>query len=305
MENVAGAGAIEQGSAQPNTIQREQASLRSLVAMERMKIVKRPMTWITFLILIGGVAAIVLLAYLSIHAARLTPAQKTSRLNNFILPTGITRSFEIGGFLGQILLVVVAASLVGSEYGWGTIRVMVGTGARRTKLLVAKLIAVTQTTVVYLLGAALAGSAASLIVTVAGGHTLTLGTVNGAWWGDLGLMILRSFFVLWVMVVLAFSIASVTRSVAAGIAVGIGWPFLEQILAALLGLLGNIGDEVRKWLISTNTSALTQRNGFGHQSIASGTPGAWHAFLVLLVYCVVLLAIAIIAFRRRDIASGS
>jgi ABC-type transport system involved in multi-copper enzyme maturation permease subunit len=273
--------------------------------MERLKILKRPMTWITFLIIVAGTAAIVFIAYLTIHASDVKPAEKASRIADFTWPTGITRSFDIGGFLGQILLVVVAASLVGSEYGWGTIRVMVGTGASRTKLLLAKLIAVSLAAIIFLLGAAAAGSLASLINTVAGGHTLTLGTVNGAWWGDLALMILRSWFALWVMVVLAFSIASVTRSVAAGIAVGIGWPFLEQILAALLGLVGNIGDEIRKWLISTNTNALVTRNGFGHHTVDSGTPGAWHAFLVLLVYAVVLLVISFVVFQRRDIPSGT
>ena len=289
----------------PITVPRAQASLGSLVSMERMKLIKRPMTWITFLILVAGVAAIIFLAYISLHASNVRPDEKANRLHNFTWPTGIVRSFDISGFLGQIVMVVLAASLVGSEYGWGTIRVMVGTGASRTKLLLAKLLALTGATIVFLVAAAAAGSLASLVNTVAGGHPVTLGTVNAAWWGDLALMIARSSFVLWVMVVLAFSIASLTRSVAAGIAVGIGWPFLEQILAALIGLLGNIGDEIKKWLISTNTSALTQRNGFGPHTVDSGTPGAWHAFLVLIVYAVVLLVVAFTVFWRRDISSGA
>ncbi len=290
---------------QRRSFSRHQASLGALVSMERMKIVKRPMTWITFLIIVLGTAAIVFIAYLTIHASNVRPDEKATRITNFTWPTGITRSFDIGGFLGQIVLVVVAASLVGSEYSWGTIRVMVGTGASRTKLLLAKLITLTVAPLIFLLGAVAAGSLAALINTVAGGHTLTLGTVNGAWWGDLALMILRSWFALWVMVVLAFSIASLTRSVAAGIAVGIGWPFLEQILAALIGLIGNIGDEIHKWLISTNTNALTTRNGFGHHTVDPNTPGAWHAFLVLVVYSAVLLVVTFVVFRRRDIASGS
>ena len=304
MADVLNSGAVGQ-TPRSSAIPRARASLRSLVSMERMKLVKRPMTWITFLILVAGVAAIIFLAYISLHASNVRPDQKAERLHNFTWPVGIVRSFDISGFLGQIVMVVLAASLVGSEYGWGTIRVMVGTGASRIKLLLAKLLALTGATIVFLLAAAAAGSLASLINTVAGGHPITLGTVNAAWWGDLALMILRSSFVLWVMVVLAFSIASLTRSVATGIAVGIGWPFLEQILAALIGLLGNIGDEIKKWLISTNTSALTQRNGFGPHTVDPGTPGAWHAFLVLMVYCVVLLVLAFTVFWRRDISSGS
>jgi ABC-2 type transport system permease protein len=287
------------------TRKRSPASLRALISMERMKIIKRPMTWITFLILVGATMAIVILAYVSIRASNVDAVEKANRLANFLLPTGIKRSFEISGFFGQIILVVVAASVVGSEYSWGTIRMMVGTGVARSKLLLAKLIALTQTTIVFLVLAVAAGTFASFLVTVISGHTLTLGTVNSAWWGDLALMTVRGIFVLWVMMVLAFSIASITRSVAAGIAVGIGWPFLEQIGSALLGLLGSIGDTVHKWLISTNTNALMAHSGFGPQTVDKGTPTVWHAFFVLLFYAAVLLVITFAVFRQRDISSGS
>lgn len=299
--NITAAGSTTQSLG----IRREQASLWALTSMERMKILKRPMTWVTFLLLVIGVAAFVVVAYIAIRASNLDAARKATRILNFIWPTGITRSFEITNFLGQILLIVMAASVVGSEYGWGTIRALVGTGASRTKLLAAKLIALTLTTAVYLVAAAAAGTLASLVVTLAGGHPVTLGTVNATWWGNLALMILRTFFVLWVMMVLAFTVTSLTRSVAAGIAVGIGWTFLEQIVAALLGLLGNIGAEVHKWLISTNTMALMQRNGLVSPTIEPGTPSAWRAFAILAIYSVVLLVFAFGVFRRRDITTGS
>ncbi|HVB65791.1 MAG TPA: ABC transporter permease subunit [Nitrolancea sp.] len=304
MANAAGLTAPG-ANVERRTRERTPASLRALVSMERIKIVKRPMTWITLLILVAATAAIVILAYVTIHASNIDPVRKASRLNNFILPTGIQRSFEISGFFGQIVLVVIAASMVGAEFSWGTIRMMVGTGVARSKLLLAKLIALTLTTIVFLVLAVAAGTFASFLVTVISGHTLTLGTVNSAWWGDLALMTVRGFFVLWVMMVLAFSIASITRSTAAGIAVGIGWPFLERIGTALLGLIGSIGDTINKWLISTNSNALIAHSGFGPQTIAKGTPTVWHAFGVLLLYSVVLLAITFAIFRKRDIASGS
>ncbi|HEX3723418.1 MAG TPA: ABC transporter permease subunit [Nitrolancea sp.] len=288
-----------------NRRQRHPASLASLVSMERIKIMKRPMTWITLLILVAATMAIVIIAYISIHASNLTAAQKADRIHNFTLPTGIQRSFEISGFFGAVVLVVLSASIVGSEYSWGTIRMMVGTGVTRSKLLLAKLIALSLATIVFVVVSAAAGSLASLLVTVLGGHTLTLGTVNSTWWGDLGLMLVRSFFARWVWVVVAFAIASIFRSVAAGIAVGIGWTFLEQIGAALLGLIGSIGDTINRYLISTNTAALTARNGFSPQSVDKGTPSSLHAFAVLVVYTAVLLAITFVVFRRRDIASGS
>jgi ABC-type transport system involved in multi-copper enzyme maturation permease subunit len=273
--------------------------------MEGIKIVKRPMTWVTFFLLVAATGAIIILPYIAIHVSNQTAAQKADSTRDFILPHGIVQSFEICAFFARVLLVVVAASVVGSEYSWGTIRVMIGTGVSRSKLLLAKLIALTLTTVGFLVVAVAAGTLASLLVTVLGGHPLTLGTVNGAWWGDLVLMTLRTIFAVWVIVVLAFSVSSLTRSLAAGIAVGIGWPYIEQIGAALLGLIGSVGNTINNWLISTNAVALVIRSGLGPRTVERGTPGAWHAFGVLAVYCVVLLTATFVVFRRRDIASGS
>lgn len=284
---------------------RPRASLAALISMEWIKIVKRPMTWITFIMLVAATAAIIILPYIAINVSNLTAAQKAERSRDFILPHGIIQSFDTSAFIGRIFLAVVAALVIGSEYSWGTIRVMIGTGVSRSKLLLAKLIALTVTTIIFMVVAAAAGTLASLLMTVLGGHKLTLGTVNGAWWGDLLLMTVRTIFAIWIIVVLAFSIASLTRSVAAGIAVGIGWPYIEQIGAALLGLIGSVGETVNKWLISTNALALVARNGFGPRTVESGTPSSWHAFGVLVFYSVILLALAFVVFRRRDIALGS
>jgi len=288
----------------PAPYRAEQPGLGAITAMERFKLRKRPMTWITFGLLVGGVALIISLAYISLHASDVSPAERADRLHNFLLPNGITRSFQIVGFLGQILIVVLGASLIGAEYSWGTIRILVGTGGSRTRLLAAKLIALAQATIVYLVAATVVGSVTSLVVSLVSGHAVTLGTVDASWWGDLALMMVRVAYVLLVMGVFAFSIASLTRSVAAGIGIGIGWVFLERILSAFLGLLGNVGDAISKGLISTNTASLIERNGFEPQHLESGTPGAWQATGVLFVYTAVLLVVTFVVFRRRDITTG-
>jgi uncharacterized protein (TIGR03382 family) len=59
-----------------------------------------------------------------------------------------------------------------------------------------------------------------------------------------------------------------------------------------------MGEIIRGGLISWNTSALTNRNGFG-------MPPEYQAAGILALYCILLLAFAWLVFRRRDIASGS
>jgi hypothetical protein len=77
--------------------------LRAVVAMERLKLRKRPITWITFLLMTGGTAGIMVLGYLSIRSSGMEAEIKAANLANFILPAGIQRSFDIAPVLGMIL----------------------------------------------------------------------------------------------------------------------------------------------------------------------------------------------------------
>ena len=173
------------------------------------------------------------------------------------------RSIEITGVLGMILLVVLAAGLIGSEYGWGTIRPLVGSGTSRSKIFLAKLLALVEVVTIFVVLAIAAGCLASLALTWFEGKPIVLGPVDVTWVTDLVLSIARTVFVIFVSATVAFSVAYVTRSLAAGIGIGIGWTILEQILSLFLVRLGHMGEIIRDGLVSWNTSALTNRNGFG------------------------------------------
>ena len=53
------------------------------------------------------------------------------------MPDAIPNAFDIVVAFGNILVVALAASAVGSEYAWGIIHVLVGSGISRTCLLAA------------------------------------------------------------------------------------------------------------------------------------------------------------------------
>jgi ABC-2 type transport system permease protein len=227
------------------------------------------------------------------------------RLQAFIMPHGLMESFAIASRLSGILLVVVAAALIGSEFSWGTIKVTVSAGASRSRLFFAKLITLLSVVVVYLTIGVFAGSVASVIVTILSGNALTFGTVNGAWLADASMAALRSSFVIGVLAILAFAVSGVTRSLVAGVAAGIGWIVLEQVLHVFLSTIGNVGLFIDWLLILSNISALMQRNGFGPQRIEPHMPSELAAFSILILDSLALIAIAYAAFTRRDIQAGS
>lgn len=277
-----------------------------MLKMEALKMRKRPMTWISFALLMLAVTSIPVLGYIAINASDFgSPALKAEELQSFLLPNGIQLGLDISIIVGSILLTVIGAGLIGSEYGWGTTRVLVGSGADRTRLMMAKILYLARLTLMFLLAGTLVGSLASLAVTVVSGNELTLGTVDAGWFADLGLMLLRGYLVTILSAVIGFAVASITRSFAAGIAVGIGIGMLEPILTALLGLAGTVGDIVNQFLITPNTTAVLALNGFGEVTPADNLLNPWQAAGVLLAYIGILLGAAILVFRRRDVPSGS
>lgn len=279
--------------------------LMAMVSMEWLKLLKRPMTWFVFLFMVPGTAGIMVMSFLSVQFSNLDAASKAQHVQGVILPEGIGRTMEIVGVLGSILLVVLAAGLIGSEYGWGTIRPLVGSGTSRSKVFLAKLIALVEVVIAFVILAIAAGCLASVAIAVFEGKPITLGAVDTTWVIDLALSIARTMFVIFVSATLAFSVAFLTRSLAAGIGIGIGWTILERIVNTFADSLGDLGKIVHQALISTNTDALIPRNGFGTPKLPPDTPAEYQALSILVLYCILLLGFAWLVFRRRDIASSS
>lgn len=287
------------------TLDRPTPGMGALVAMENRKLRKRPMTWVIFALITIAVSALLAIGYFGTRATD-PPLGETrdDQLSGFLLPEAIPNAFDIVIGFGGILLVVLAASAMGSEYGWGTVRVLVGSGVSRTRLLAAKLLSLAEMTALLLLAGVGMMVLTSLLLTVVGGHDLSFSWLDGEAAIDLVLMFVRSVFVMFVSVVLAFTLAVVTRSLAAGIALGIGFSIIESILASVLASLGNVGETISDLLLTPNIGAITRLNEFGAPPFDPDAIDPWRATAVLTVYIVVMLGIAFAVFRRRDIASG-
>jgi ABC-type transport system involved in multi-copper enzyme maturation permease subunit len=105
---------------------------------------------------------------------------------------------------------------------------------------------------------------------------------------------------------LAFLFTVLGKSTAAGIGFGIGASVLETIITGLLSSAHGWLAKIPDYLLSTNISKITSLSGAsGGVTIHAGTnttaPSTLHAFIVLAVYCVVLVAISYTIFQRRDV----
>jgi ABC-2 type transport system permease protein len=196
-------------------------------------------------------------------------------------------SFAFGGIsLSQLIIGVLAALFVGSEYASGLIRTTFGAVARRTRVLRAKAIVF--------------GCAAWLAMTFGAfgaffaGSAVYSGNLPSYAIGDPGVLraVLSAGFYGACVALIGIAVGFLVRSTAAAIGLLLGLLMLAPLLTELLP--GTAGD--------TLTQVLPSNAGKAIMSLTSPdnllSPGL--GFAVLAAWVVGLLAAAAVTLRRRD-----
>jgi ABC-2 type transport system permease protein len=270
------------------------------------------MTWILLYILMGILVLVYLLLF-AISKIQL-PSQTPRDLTNIGTLLGLKVSIQFAlSFLanfGAVLAVILMASSVGNEYNWRTVRIALISSESRFKFLSAKLISVAIVIFIGMVIGVAVGFLMSIITTAIGGTPFDFSFATGSYLWDQFLQFWRTYFIILPITMLGFLFAVVGRSAMPGIAVGIGFAFLEQIITALMRLAGGWVANVPDYLIAANVNVITNLNqlpaGFrAGQGIGGGSstalPSVTHAFIVLAIYIVVFTVIPFYLFRKRDV----
>lgn len=296
-------------------------NMQRLMAAEFFKLRKRMMTWVLALILVGLV--ILLYSVLWNISGRVTFFGEESGgirytgedLRRALFMQGaVPFSLAIASTFGTLLAIILAAGSIGSEYAWGTVRLMATASSGRLRLLAARVLVVALLIAAGTLAAVAVALAYSTIITFTSGGTdfsfFTAGFVK-----DQVFSYGRTLFVMSPYVALAFAFAVIGRSTLAGVGAGLGVAFLEPLISNLMRLGGNPWKSIPNWLPNANTDVITLQNavpeplprfGLSASEAASrglNSPGV--AALVILAYVVVFLAVAFVIYRRRDITATS
>jgi ABC-type transport system involved in multi-copper enzyme maturation permease subunit len=234
------------------------------------------------------------------------PDRLARSYQSFTVPGSFSAALGVVQTLALILIAILTASAIGIDYGSGTLRSVLTKGTGRWPYLTAKLL-----TLAILTAAGLAATLATVAVSsvVAGGlaGAAPASTVAERSWTDAGV----AFGKAWVSVIpylgLTTFVTVLARSSAAGMAIGLGYYFLEQILIALLSGLFSWFQNIADFLLVRNISAWTQTSGAGGGGFGSvGTlPDATHAIVVLAIYTLALGAGAFWLFERRDVQGAT
>ncbi len=261
----------------------------ALLNSEIFRTVKRPVTWIMLAILTVIIAAF----YAAIYFFGDNPAT-----NETLRPDATrTSGFAIGLQIASILVIVLAAQSMGSEYGWGTIRAMVSRASGRVPFIAAKLIVIAAYALLTLIVTAVASvGLAFLFASLADNDT----TVSGSEWVDVLEAIGRGLLSIGVYAIIALVITILSKSTAAGIAGTLALSFLEPVVWVLLGAASDAFDTVSEYFISYNVTGLTSVGSDQAVDGFDATRGA----IIIAAWLIGLLAVALSIFRRRDITSG-
>lgn len=267
-----------------------------LLRSELFRLSKRPMPWIMLTIL----TALVLLLYgIQWVQIETQPARETAGLRQDVRPVEVP-GFAIGGFLslfGTVMAIVLGASAVGTEFGWGTIRALLPRARGRVPLLLAKMVAVALVLAAMVSLVSLLALGLSAIVT---GRVGVDGGTDAGFAADFVAAVARVFYTMLPYAAVAFLVALLTRSNAAGITIGIVFLPAEGILLELIALVDAL-EWVPEAFLSENVEAV---NTASDDEAREGLPGAGRAAAVLLAWIVGALALALAVFRRRDVTSG-
>lgn len=273
-------------------------------AAEFSKLVKRPASWV-----LGSVQvlALVLFGYLFTYAfvanaqngGEVPGGVNVDQALQTILPENVlvTVVANLSG-LGGALALVFGAMVVGGEYGWGTLKLVLSQRPGRLNMLLGKFLAVGAVlavlSVVILLIAVLSSAVASSLLD------------EPSDWPSLGEMLKglgASWLVLFAWASLGGLLAVVFRGTALAIGVGLAYALVIEGLALSLPIGGDAFDGVRKVFLGKNTTDLT--SAFGELPQGVGTVGEavdpGQAVIVIVAYTAAFLAISALLFRRRDV----
>jgi ABC-2 type transport system permease protein len=268
----------------------------NLLRSELFRLRKRSQSWMLLLIgfvLVGLFYGAFLIAYFS-----LSGADKLDVRDGLLLKNVEENGMSIALLFTSILISIVGASLIGSEYSWNTIRPLLARATSRNALLTAKWLTLAIYTVLITVLIVTVTPVLFSVVT-----SMIAGESPGGNADIYESIVFSTGRILLTMVptaALAFMLALVMRSIAAGIAVSIGLGFLEPAIFALLGALSDVFDTIQKFGLAWGS---TQLSTIGFDDSVTATE-AWQGAAAMTIYTVIFIAISYIVFRRRDVTSG-
>lgn len=285
--------------------------MTGLLRAELLKLLKRWMPYVLFVLMLVGAATIIwLFGYVSYRDEGEADFKATA-FRTFIYPYSVPALLDSGQFWGTAFFVaILTTSTVATEHNWGTIRPALVGGVSRARYLLSKLITLSLVSIVALLLALAFGLLMSLWASNAEGVDIPARHPESFTLADMVIMVSRTAFCMIPYGLLAFALTVITRSTAVGIAGILGYMVLEGILVAVLTTGGDILQDSRYLFIGHSVTPLMNENRFADLDFntlafrdieSQNQPGLWTGTAIIFAQSALFLAASFFVFLRRDI----
>lgn len=269
-------------------------------------LVRRPAAWtiLAAMAVLNQVFSFLIpyLSYRSADPSGFDAGATPAELLGGTLPDQIVPN-TLGGFpvFAGALALAFGALMLGSEYGWGTVKTVMTQRPGRGTVLAGQLLAM----VVFLAVAVAVLFVLSAITSTA----IAIGEDTSVAFGSIGHLLLgygSGVLVLSVWACLGAVLAVVLRSVALPIGLGIVWALgVENLISAMAGTMLSALEPLRDAMPGVNAGSLVaavtpERIGTPPPGVSDAVGGG-QAVAVLCGYLLVAVAIAAWYHRRRDI----
>ncbi len=264
--------------------------------VEVSKLVRRPASWILGALLLLN---LVLFGYLYLYVYVATapgsgasPEQVAGVLQRLLPQNVLAGLLNSASGLGAALALIFGALVVGGEYGWGTLKLVLSQRPGRLNVFFGKTLAV---------GAVLAGVSVSILAVGLACSTLIAAAQSapGEWPGAVEMLkaLVAGWLITAVWASLGIFLSVAFRDTALAIGVGLAYMLIVERLALRLPVQGDKVEGIRSSLLSENTSNLV--SAFTAAPQASG--GVLWSVVVIIIYGAVFLGLAGFLFRKRDV----
>ena len=275
-----------------------------MIRAELFKLHKRRMTWILLIIM----AAFFCLMFFATYGITSSPPSRMPETvvdtirDSLQFPGAFDMIFSTAGTILTLLLIILVASSIGNEYGWGTVRQILARRGIRYYFVISKLVSFIIIAFIGLILAVIFGFILALIIANMIG-TITWDFVTASFITGLFEKFGWTLFTLLPYILMASFFAFLGRSAIAGIGGGLGFYFIEAIAVGIFNQSGGWLEKIPDYLIGPNVDALLPSSLFTQGPFAStgNMPSILSASLTLTVYCVVFLIVSLFMFRKRDL----
>jgi len=266
-----------------------------LIRVEFFKLSKRWMPYVLVLVLLASILIPIIVSYIN-YQSEVDGFQIIDWKEALVLPNAMQNIFNSIPGLGIILVAILAASTVGTEYGWGTLRQTLARGISRPRYLTSKLLSIGIVSFIGVIIAITIGLIATSITSMVVEGEIIWGSFTGYFFASLG----RTLLVLVVYISMATFFSVLLRSTALSIMVTIAWFIGESIIGGLLSMSSGWLADIPQYLIMYNTNELMALNSLDPRGDITDW---WQSAGILLAYSTVFIVAAYYRFLRQDLTA--